>query len=83
MRCNLFDVWVTRGRHQFLLLRHATHLHRELFEVLDISNYAYLARLHGGFSITETILMDQYFVANDGVMVSKTGLGFSAVVLGF
>ena len=47
-----FDFWTTRDRSSFLFRQHATRLLRELYEVLGACRHTWLARLHGGSSIT-------------------------------
>ena len=46
------DFLMTRDRASFLLFRRATQLPRELYEVLGVYKYTWLARLHGGSTLT-------------------------------
>ena len=47
-----FDFWTTREPSSFLFLRRATRLRRKLYEVLGVCKITWLARLHGGSSVT-------------------------------
>ena len=46
------DFWTTRDRSSFLFLRRATRLRRELYEVLGVCKFTWLARLRRGSSVT-------------------------------
>ena len=59
-----FDFRTTRDRSSFLFLGRATRLRRELYEVLGVCRYTWLARLHGGSSVTQMNLEAPSWIAD-------------------
>ena len=57
-----FGSWMNQDRSSFLFFRRATQLRRELYDILGVYKYTWLARLHGGSSAAQMKLEAQPWI---------------------